>query len=113
MEVGRTYKTQDGRRSFYIFGKKKISTTGFFFAGEETKTGLVAYFNHKGEHPHQSDFYLETDPCLYLPINKNGTVAAERFTKKDRLPDGDFRGYLKINPLSYDTVSFVNTERLI
>ena len=112
IEVGKTYKTKDGKRSFHIFGRKKISPTGFFYAGEETKTGLVAYFNYNGEHSHQSQLWLETDPHLYLPINEDGTVATERFVKKEEIEEGRFMGYLKLHPSSYTTITFVGRSAI-
>jgi hypothetical protein len=110
IEIGKTYKTLNGKRSFCILGKKKISPTGFFFIGEDTKLGLVAYFNHKGEHSHQSEYWLDIDPYLYVPVNEDGSLAVERFIPKRDIPEGRFMGYLKLDPVGFNTIHFVGTN---
>jgi hypothetical protein len=113
LEIGKSYKTLDGSRTYHIFGKKKISPTGYPYAGEESKSGVVAYFNHKGEHSFESNLWLDTDPYLYVPIQPDGCFATDRFVKRSEIPEGDYLGYMKLDPVSYQTICFMNKGALL
>lgn len=107
IEVGKTYRTLSGKRSFYIYGRKKISPTGFHFAGECVKTGLTAYFNSSGEHSHQSEYWLEVDTARFMPITANGSMGTTEFVKREDIPTGRFIGYLKMINGAFDSIHFV------
>lgn len=108
IEVGKTYRTHNGKRAFYIIGKKTISPTGFHYIGECIKTGLVVYFNRDGHHSHQSELWLEVDTSKFMPINGDGTFATANFVKREEIPSGRFIGFLHMVNGSYQSISFVD-----
>jgi hypothetical protein len=108
IEVGKTYRTHNGKRAFYIYGKKNVSATGFFYAGECIKTGLTAYFNANGEHSHQSEYWLEVDTSRFMPVLPNGTMGTTTFVKREDIPHGRYIGYLHMVNGAFQSISFVD-----
>jgi hypothetical protein len=85
LKVGRSYHTIDGKAKFHIIAKKnKPASNGCNFLGENLKTGVVTYFNHKGHHAFSEYLHLKVDPYTWIGL-VGGRLATDEFQERKNL----------------------------
>jgi hypothetical protein len=105
IQVGKIYTSVSGERFLILAKKKRPASNGCNYIGENTKTGLVTYFNHKGEHAVSKDWELQTDPYKWIGL-EGSRVSKPNFRMKDEM-ELAYEGYLRIEDDNPATIVFI------
>lgn len=109
IKVGRAYATNSGRRFLILARKNLPSSNGCNFIGEDVKSGVVAYFNHKGFHAWDERINLKCDPYKWIGLTGEGVLTESVFLPKEELKR-DYSSYLRIEDNDKLTICWLPRE---
>lgn len=110
IRTGRIYTSKSGERFLILAKKSRPSSNGYDFLGENTRTGLVTYFNHVGKHAVSPDWELKADPYKWLGI-QGLTTKGENFEPKEKIEGLEkLTGLLRIENNDPSTAQFVSVK---
>lgn len=113
LAIGKTYKTKLGRKVTILAKKEKPSPTGHNFLGEVVDSGLVLFYNHKGETAFEDNYGLNVDNYKWMPLGVGNTALLTSFISKEDMEVrghimGNVNGFLRIESNMIHTVTYVN-----
>jgi hypothetical protein len=106
IKTGRAYTATNGQRYLILSRKTVPASNGYNFIGENVKSGVIAYFNHRGEHSFKSEYNLNCDPYKWLPLCEGQTVGT-KFVSKEGL-DMSYSHFLRMEASDHTTVIYVD-----
>lgn len=106
IRVGKYYTSKSGERFFILAKKNRASSNGCNYIGENTKTGLVTFFNQMGKHAVSPDWQLEVDQYKWVGIRMGNMLSHESFVSKDELEE-EYPLYLRIESDDPSTITCI------
>jgi hypothetical protein len=85
IKIGIVYKATNGRKFVILAKKEKPSSNGFDWIGEALDTGVVLFFNNKGEHAFDSMYNLIIDRHKWIVVLSKGDISNPKFEPKEQL----------------------------
>lgn len=113
VEIGKFYRSESGERFLILAIKSRPSSNGYDYIGENVKTGVIAFFNHKGEHSFVEELNLQCDPYTWIAIESGNELDRLQFVTKEELtldPETTYVGLLRMQDNHPQTITFVSVR---